>query len=539
MHEFVSRIVLLWGWRRHAVAFVAGAVSILAFAPFNIFPVLFVTFPLLIWLLDGASAPAGSRGLRRILPAFAVGWTFGFGFFVAGLHWIGGAFLVEAEAFAWVLPFAVILLPAGLALFWAVAAVLARGLWSEDFRRVLSVALAFTAMEWLRGHVLTGFPWLLPGYALTATDSLAQAASVFGIYGLTFLSFAIFAAPAALSPRQASVSGVAFMLVALTSLAGLGAYGWTRLAQVQKVETSQTRVRVIQPNIAQNDKWVPKNKEDIFQLYLDLSDKALSPERAGIDGVDVLVWPESAPPFVLAEDAQALQKIDALLPPGTTLLTGAIRVARSETENGQSRLYNSLLALNDKAAIIAHYDKHILVPFGEYLPFKRVFNSIGITSLTATRGGYTAGNARKTLKVSNLPPFSPLICYEIIFSGAVTAPINRESAEILPRWLLNVTNDAWFGNSIGPYQHLQQARIRAIEEGLPLVRAANTGISAIVDPYGRIIDKVELNITGVLDIQLPTTLSTTLFLRHGIQIVIGLLSLSLLVVLSSRLRRRR
>ncbi len=533
MHEFVSRIVLLWGWRRVAVAMLAGAVSVLAFAPFGLFPILFVTFPVLIWLLDGAAPKAGSRGLRRLLPAAVVGWSFGFGYFLAGLHWVGGAFLVESEGLRWAAPVAVVALPAGLALVWAFAAMLARLLWSEDFRRILAFAAAFTMAEWVRGHIFTGFPWLLPGYALTATDSLAQSASLFGAYGLTWASCAIFAAPGAVSPRQTTRSGLAYGAVALVALVCLGVFGWVRLDLANDVVAQSTRVRIIQPNIAQNEKWNPAHKDRIFQTYLDLSDKALSPERAGIAGVDILVWPESAPPFVLMNDPAALDKIRALLPTGTVLLTGAIRMAPALRNGVASDVYNSILAFDHDAARMAHYDKVTLVPFGEYLPLKSVLGRMGLTHLAFMRGGYTAGVSRKTMNLPGIPPFSPLICYEIIFSGSVLDRKNR------PAWLLNVTNDAWFGYSIGPYQHLHQARIRAIEEGIPVVRSANTGISAIIGPYGRTREALALNVAGVIDAQLPAIAAPTIFFRYGIQIVIGLVFLSLSVVLFPRVNTWR
>jgi apolipoprotein N-acyltransferase len=273
----------------------------------------------------------------------------------------------------------------------------------------------------------------------------------------------------------------------------------------------EVRLRIVQPAIAQNEKWQEENEDEIVRRYLELSDSAPTPERAGIASITHLVWPESAFPFFLTDRRDVLAAIATLLPDGTTLITGAARAERGDAALSE-RVFNSVYLIGDDGEILSAYDKVHLVPFGEFLPFQSVLESLGLRQLTSLPGGFSAGTSRRSLAVAGLPPVAPLICYEIIFPGEVMPPGER------PGWFLNLTNDAWFGDTPGPRQHFLQARLRAVEEGLPLVRAANSGISAIVDSYGRIQSSLGVGEAGVVDGELPVALSQTVYGRYGVWI---------------------
>ncbi len=507
MKALADRLILLWGWRRAAVAATAGACSALAFPPFDIFPVLWLTMPVLVWLLDGAIDEGGRFSAYR--PAFVIGWCFGFGFFLAGLWWVGGAFLVEAETFGLLLPFAVLLLPAGLALFWGLAAFAARFMWPGNWYRILSLALALAVAEWLRGHLFTGFPWNLFGYALAATPPTMQIAALIGGYALTIPAVIVFAAPATLWDGGVGRRRFGFGLFAAALLAAIVGYGLVRLQTPPPEDVAGVSLRIVQPSIDQRAKWQPENRKAVFERYLTLSQSQPSPDRIGLLTVSHLIWPESAFPFVLTETPEALAAIADMLPAETTLITGALRTEPAPTAGGPRPAFNSVYMLNDEGEIVAAYDKTRLVPFGEFLPFQSIFESIGLEQLTRVRGGFNAGIRRRPLSGSRTPAFQPLICYEIIFPGKVVGAGDR------PAWLLNVSNDAWFGDSPGPYQHLRQAQLRAVEEGLPVIRAANTGISAIVDSYGRLLAQIGVGEPGVIDGALPGALAPPPAAKYG------------------------
>jgi apolipoprotein N-acyltransferase len=498
-NNLVDSIVLAWGWRRRSIAFIAGAVSALAMAPFNAWPVLFLTFPVLVLLIDGIA----SRGWNGLIAAADIGWWFGFGYFLAGLYWLGYAFLVDAATFGWLLPFAVLGLPAILAIYAALGVVLARLLWQRGATRILALAVCLTAMEWLRGHAFTGFPWNAFGYALAEPLALAQAASVFGLWGLTFMAIAVCASPATLIDQDAKKRRplLPFALAALT-LAALAGFGAVRLMLTPTQLVDGVHLRIMQPNLQQDVRFNYAAKQEVVERYLALS------ARPGLDQVTHLIWPESPFPFFLTREADAFAQIAQGLPQNTFLFTGAMRLADPDNP-AQSGVYNSIYVIDHQASIRAVYDKVHLVPFGEYLPFEDLLERIGLQTLTEQRGGFLAGDRHRLITVPGAPSALPLICYEIIFPGEL------RSSEERPGWIVNVTNDGWFGNSSGPYQHLQQARVTAIEQGLPLVRAANTGISAVVDPVGRIVGSLPLASEGVLDAPLPRSIGAPIYARFG------------------------
>ena len=525
--QLAHRVMLAWGWRRAAIAAAAGAMSTLALAPFNLWPVMFLTFPVLVWLIDGSAAGR----LGGVMSAAGAGWWFGFGYFLAGLYWVGHAFLVDAKTFGWLLPFAVAGLPAGLALFTAAGLALARAMWTRGPSRVLALAVALTVVEWLRGHVLTGFPWNAYGYALTGPLVLAQSAALVGIWGLTFMAVAIFASPAVLVDERIYTRRPWLPpLCAALVLAACATYGLVRLNQTPTSFVAGVRLRIMQPNLPQDEKFNYGAKQQVMSRYLTLSDRATGPGTSGIRDVTHLIWPESAFPFFIAREPEALAQIAALLPQGTVLVTGGVRP--EETTPGAQIVqgYNSIYVIDHDGSILGTYDKLHLVPFGEYLPFQGLLESFGLMQLTKVQGGFLAGERRRPLAMPGASAAVPLICYEIIFSGeAVPRAGDR------PGWLINLTNDGWFGNSTGPYQHFQQARVRAIEEGLPLVRAANTGISAVVDPVGRVINHLPLATEGVFDAPLPRPIPPTLFVRIGDSLAALMLAGAAVLVLRRRM----
>jgi apolipoprotein N-acyltransferase len=543
---------LAWGWRRILIAFAAGAGAALALPPLNLWPAPFVSFSILLWLVDGAAAGR----LGGVWSAAAVGWWFGFGYFLAGLYWIGHAFLVDVRTFGWFLPLAVTALPAGMALYTALGVALARLIWTRGATRVLALAVALTFSEWLRGHLLGGFPWNAFGYALISPLWLAQGAALIGIWGLTFIAIAVFASPAVLADdRSDTAHPWVPVAISLALVLALAVFGAARLAAHPTAFVEDVRLRIMQPNLRQDEKFNISHKQQVMSRYLDLSASSTGPQLAGLKEVTHLIWPESAFPFFLTQQPDALAQIAALLRPDTVLITGGIRPPEATSNRPVTRAYNSIYVIGPDGSILSFYDKVHLVPFGEYLPFQDALEQLGVMQLTRMRGGFIAGDRRRNQRLLGAPDFLPLVCYEVIFPGAAV-PVSERPGWLYdhlgrylgwpfvagsgerPGWMLNLTNDGWFGQSTGPYQHFQQARVRAIEEGLPLVRAANTGISAVVDPLGRVIRSLPLGSEGVIDAALPQRLAPTLYARAGDGPLAAMLILALIVVMRSRAVRR-
>lgn len=512
--------LIAWGTRRFAIAFAAGAASALALPPYGYIAILLVTFPCLVWLLDGA-IEIGRKGVsNRFRAGFLIGWWFGLGYFLAGLWWVGSAFLVEADRFAWLIPFAVLAMPVGLALFTGVAIGVAARFWNDRWDRVLTLSVSLSAADWIKGHIFTGFPWNAFGYVFSDILTLAQSASLVGVYGLSFLAVTIFAMPAVLVGHGRLGGRVVGLVVAITLMAAMFCFGFVRLQVWEGPGDTELDIRIVQPAISQQEKWRPENRARIFQDYLDLSQRPLGGD-ARIGHQRMLIWPESAVPFLLTQEPGALFRISQILNSQTSLVTGAIR---AEQNSEGSVYYNSVYLIDSDGAVRDVYDKVRLVPFGEYLPLQSLLARFGVEKLVDVPGTFRPGFRQKVLQAADGRPFLPLVCYEAIFPDLSGIDGSR------PDWLLNVTNDAWFGSTPGPYQHFAQARMRAIEQGIPLVRAANTGISAIVGAKGRINSALPLLEAGVVDGRLPGRLSHTLYGTFGDR-VFGLLVI-LSVVLS-------
>lgn len=484
------------------LALVAGAAAAVAHPPFGFLPGI-LGYGLLFWLVDDRDAE------KPWWRAFGIGWLAGFAYFLVGCWWVAEAFLVDAEAHAWMAPFAATLLPAGLGIFWGLACVIYRRIAPVRLPRVLVFAAVFSTFEWLRGHILTGFPWNLPGETWAAGSAPSQWAAWVGVYGLTFLTVLAATAFAPLMQDGAFKRRCGAAVGGLLILAAFYVGGAYRLAAT-RVEAGGTTVRVVQADVEQQAKWSPENYRAIVQRYLVLT------QRPAFRRPDVVIWPEGALPApaheIFAPESFTAEGLKAAVQPGQTLLMGAYR---AEPAGNDVRYFNSLFALQaDRAGVLrvaGVYDKHRLVPFGEYLPLEDLMTRLGAKELARIGDGFTPGPRPRPMSLPGVPRVQPLICYEGLFPG-LAEPAGRR-----PTWLVNVSNDAWFGKTSGPLQHLNLASYRAIEQGLPMVRSTPTGVSAVIDPLGRVLPKARLNPgeSGVIDARLPKALNPTLYSQVG------------------------
>ena len=490
----------LWG---RIGALLGGLLAALAHPPFGLLPGL-LGYALMLRLIDAPPSPLSRPGPLR--QAFFRGWLAGLGYFAVGVWWIVEPFMVDAREQGWMAPFALVLLAGGLALFWGAAALAYRLLRPGGALAILVFAGCLSGAEWLRGHLLTGFPWDLPGESWRAGSAPSQFAAVVGAYGLSWITVAIAAAPALLFDATRPRARWAALATALAALAGLYGFGAWRLANAPPVSAAAPLVRVVQADIDQKDKWRPENLNQIFATYLELTRRPGRP--------DIVVWPEGALPAVIDELLApglpyGAALVDALAP-GETLLMGANRAQPDGA--GKWRYFNSLVAFRREDAhlrVTGVYDKHRLVPFGEYMPLGELATKVGFRSLVHMPDDFTAGPPPRPLSLAGLPPVQPLICYEALFPGLTREGARR--ARLRPAWILNISNDAWFGRTSGPLQHLNMASYRAIEEGLPIVRATPTGVSAVIDAFGRVQPHARLGLGefGVIDARLPPALAPT------------------------------
>ena len=474
------------GWRLWVTAAGLGALAALALPPVHAVPVLLVAMPGLLAMV--AAAPSWKR-------AFWVGYAWGWGFFVAGLYWVTHAILTEVERFWWLVPIAVPALALPLALFVAGPAAVA---WKvrPGWPRVLVFAGAWVGFELLRGWAFTGFPWNLLGTVWAFGALPVQAAAWIGVHGLSLATVILAATP--LRGRRAMLGGAA-------AIAAFGLFGLVRLWP-QESPPQPVGILIVQGNVAQEVKWREEQRIPILRRYVEATrDAALAalqdlPEDHNL----VVIWPETAVPFLLADDPEVRRLVAGALPQRAMLLSGTVRVEFGPDRRAR-RVFNSLVAVDPAGDVRGVTDKVHLVPFGEYMPLS------GLLPVRIVQGGmdFTPGEELRPVRAGWVPPFGGLICYEVIFPGAVV-PAER------PAWLVNVTNDAWFGISAGPWQHLAAARLRAVEEGLPLARAAQTGVSAVFDARGREVARTGLGETGLLMAPLPAAGGITPFARFGL-----------------------
>jgi len=496
--HYAEKLRNMRGWRRNLAAFGLGILAMFTLAPFYIFPLLIPAFSGLYILIDNAPTK------RRM---FWDGWFWGWGYYMSGLYWFCVALLTD-DAFAWLIPFALFGLTGVIAIYSGIAC------WCMFFikkhisgaGRITAFVLVYTATEIARGHLFTGFPWNLLGYSFGFSDASLQLASIFGPYGLTMCALLIGLSPLFIQYNKAITATIWLLLAAGIT------WGSLRLPNEAMPTVTGTKLRLIQANISQPHKWDPKRQLNGLQLHIALM---LSP---GIEDVTHIIWPETAVPYVIQPHSPLSQTLGSAIPEGKILITGGLR---AEGEDHKTmKIWNSLMAINHLGEIIGVYDKAHLVPFGEFQPIRPYVPKSWMTPVGEK--DFAWGTASQVLNWGNLPPLLPLICYEVIFPEMAQSPSAR------PAWLLNVTNDAWFGTSTGPHQHFEMARMRAVEQGVPLVRVANTGISAVIDPYGRITASLALGTQGVLDTQLPQALEQPTIYTLWQYMLLSALALALL-----------
>ena len=484
-NSLLARLAALGPARRAALAAALGVSATAAMPPLHLVFLLVPAFSGLLLLIESCA---------RRRDALALGWWFGLGHFASGLYWVAFAFLVDAGRHAWMAPFAVAGLAGACAAFPALASLLGRVFHGLGPSRVAAFAVAWTASEWVRSWAFTGLPWNLVGTVWTASDAMIQATALFGVYGLGLLTVAAASAPALLAGADATARprrvALAIGLMA-APLALVWAGGVVRLASAETQFVPGVRLRLVQPAIPQADKWRSDSRLShvVEQARLSVHGAATGPPPTHV------IWAETAVPFFVENEPAIRALIAEATPAGGLTLFGAPRRAPPNTV--PFRLWNSLFAIDAAGRLAGTYDKHRLVPFGEYVPYRDILN---LSKITAGRTDFSPGEGRQTLDLPGLPPVGPLICYEAIFPGRVVDPARR------PDWFVNVTNDGWFGISAGPYQHFAAAKLRAVEEGIPLVRVANTGISGVIDAYGRTMVLLPLGRKGVVDAALPAAL---------------------------------
>lgn len=488
----------LTGFKKYLALFALGALAVLSLPPLGIFPVLLISIPAFIWISE--TAPTKFK-------TFLGGWAFGAGYFIFGLYWVSAALFVDIKAWGWVMPFSLIVGPAVLGLYYGLIPLAAHRWRHNGAAHAFVFITAWAAVEYARGHLLTGFPWNLAGQAWEHALPVLQTVSLGGIYTLTLLTVFWAAAPVfyRTSPK--------IFAAAVFSFALLLGFGTLRMVQTPTAQNGAYELRIVQANIPQTMKWDPDEDWRNLERHAELS---ASQEREENPPPRIVIWPESASRHDFGHFPEIGGYIGQRLPRGSIGVIGNIRVTLDKTQTPVA-YHNSLTALGRKGEVLATYDKHHLVPFGEYLPFRKYVTFEPLALALSGIGDFTPGAGPRTLAADGFPPFSPLICYEAIFPAAAVDKTNR------PAWLVNVTNDGWYGMSAGPFQHLAISRIRAIEEGLPMARAANTGISAVIDPVGRTVARLGLGDKGQLDSILPAPLPPTLYARFGDSIFFALL----------------
>lgn len=481
---FLDKLIIWLGRRPRRmwiVAVLLGFVLAVGQAPISLPIGVFTSIPILGYCAYRANTKK---------QAFAIGWYAGLGYFGLSMLWLVEPFLVEPEKYAIFAPFALLAMSGGLALFWGTAFAFSKQFNTGLGRYIIGLAVAWAAAEYLRSVLFTGFPWGLIGYTWIKTP-IAQWASIVGPFGLNFITF--FGGLLLLSMPSKRFTGLILTILFFGFFLATGAW---RTPDPNDKQQVNIRVRLIQPNAPQHQKWQPEWIRVFFRRGLELtSAPAQKP-------VDLVIWPETSVPFALEDNTGDLKILSDAAGPTTQIIAG---IRRFEGE----KIYNSMVHLDEKGGLVAVYDKSRLVPFGEYIPFSQYLSGLGLRGLAANLQGFSSGPGPQVISGFGLPSYLAMICYEAIFPSFARTNTNRAE------FLMQITNDAWFGNTIGPYQHLVQVQFRAIEQGLPAARAANTGISAVIDPYGRIIDSLKLNEAGYLDADLPVPLDATVYTRLG------------------------
>ena len=520
-NKFLSKLKIFFT-KKLVISFCLGALLTLAFAPIYLFPVIFISLPCFFILLEK------EQGKKRDI--FYLGFAFGFGHFLTGIYWIAISLLVDASQFAWLIPFALAFIPGACAVYFGVLALIYKFFvnhlsLTKTYLKLILFSLIWLIIEILRANLFSGFPWNLIGYVWMFNLELSQIASIFGIYGLSIFAVLTALVPALFWKKKSILGDKIYAILIGLFLILSFTFGKFYIDDSKLIHDPKYKIRIVQPNIKQDLKW---NGEERFRNFL--KHIALT-NSENPKGIKLVIWPESAVPYVLNKSPQLMQYIEHAIPENGLLITGSLR--SSQSQNSRPNIWNSVFVLS-KEGINQYYDKHHLVPFGEYIPLQNLLSFLFLGNvldeITGGGQGFSKGDGPQTLFINGFS-FSPLVCYEAIFSDKV---VNRKQ---LPDIFINLTNDAWFGNSSGPYQHFDMTKMRAIEYGIPLIRVANTGITAFVDPFGRIIKEMPRNKMQVTDIELVKNSQSTIYAQFG-NIAVSILSLLLLLILITNLNKK-
>ena len=480
--------------------FLAGCLGALAFAPFNFFIILFISLPIFYLIIDKNTS-------NKI--TFFYGLLFGYGYFLAGIYWIAISLLVDVEKFAWLIPFALTIIPGFLALYFGFLAISFKFLVKKfslkfDFQKILIFAIIWVIFESLRSTLFSGFAWNLLGYSWLFSLDFSQSASLFGVYFLSFIAVITSLSPILILNHQKHKSNKIFLYLFAIFLLVIFSYGIFVNKYFPQIYSSNEKIRIVQANIKQEIKWQEIERYNNFLKHIELT------RSMPFDDVKAVIWSETSVPYIIDNDPNLLNLLKLAVPSDGELITGGLRVQKN-SENKITGVFNSIFMINSQG-ILESYDKHHLVPFGEYVPFQKMLSFLFIDEvvdkITSGGEGFLSGDHVKTLQAKYFS-FNPLICYEVIFSNEVI----QENQN--PEMFINITNDAWFGNSSGPYQHLAMAQMRAIEYATPLIRVAGTGISALIDIHGNIIRKIDLNEAGISDVELLKTSQVSFYRKFG------------------------
>ncbi len=476
------------------ISLLAGAFAVLAFAPFHFFPATIISFSVFYFLLEK---------IEKKKEVFWLGFAFGFGHFLAGIYWISISLLVDAKQFAWLIPFALTLIPSALALYVALFALAYKFLIRKfnlkiTYQKILLFTLCWLFFELLRSNLFSGFPWNLLGYVWLFDVHFAQFASIFGIYGLSLLAMLASLLPILFLQKKSSRGDKIFAGIIIAFLCGNLLFAHFYIDETKIVTDPKSKIRLVQANIKQELKWNESQKLKDFFRQIELSNVQNS------ENIKAVIWSETSVPYVIDDNPILMAHLRKAVPDNAVLITGGLRME-------EKNVWNSIFVIN-QSGVAQHYDKHHLVPFGEYVPLQELllflFLGKAVDVITGGGVGFSSGQGPQTLLTDNFS-FSPLVCYEVIFSDEAV------DKNHLPDFFVNLTNDAWFGNSSGPYQHFDMAKMRAIEYGIPLIRVANTGITALVDPFGRVVKQIDLNQTGTIDVDLIKNSRTTIYATYG------------------------
>jgi apolipoprotein N-acyltransferase len=514
MTTILMRIGKLPRLQLYMLVFLLGVLAAGAMPPFHLVFILPISFSGLLLVLSGA---------QNKKQAFFYGWFFGWGYFIAGLYWIGVAFTIDADAHAALIPIPILGLPAFLACFAGVTTLICYLLNAKNLRLILLFSLTWVTTEIIRGYLFTGFPWNNIGYSWFFSASMSQIGALGGMIGLSFLSIFLSCFPyLGVNEDSSRKRNYGLMAVAICLLGLQYGYGTVRLNVAETTYLKDVKLRLVQPNIRQQDKW----KRHLRQLHVEKL-VALS-SGPGIDQVSHIIWPETSVPYFLTTNQKVINYVKPVIPIEGALITGAPRRKAKER-----RYYNSLQVMTRNGEFTDIYDKQHLVPYGEYMPLRSLLKSIGLFALIPALDNMSdfdvSDNTNdEIISIPNLPDSRGLICYEVAFASEMNKGQPFD-------WILNLTNDGWFGDTTGPHQHIVHAQARALEQGVPLVRVANTGISALIDPYGRILSRLELNSAGILDVGLPKALPIRPVYSFVVwELEIGFVLLNLFVFLSFR-----